>query len=215
MAEKVGVLGSGIVAQVLAAGFAGKGYAVRMGSRDPEKLAAFAREHHVGCGTFAEAAAFGEILVLAVKGTAALEALALAGDGALGDKVVIDTTNPIDDRPPERGVLRFFTGPNDSLMERVQAAHPRARFVKAWNSVGSAFMVDPKLPGGPPTMFFCGDDAAARERVAGILRQFGWEPEDVGSAVAARALEPLCQLWCLPGFLRNSWTHAFKLLKAV
>jgi predicted dinucleotide-binding enzyme len=186
-----------------------------MGSRDPGKIAAFAREHRLACGTFAEAAASGEILVLAVKGTAAIDALALAGEGALADKIVIDTTNPIDDRPPDRGVLRYFTGPNDSLMERLQAAHPRARFVKAWNSVGNAFMVDPQLPGGPPTMFFCGDDAGAKERVSGILRQFGWEPEDVGSAASARALEPLCQLWCLPGFLRNSWSHAFKLLKAV
>jgi predicted dinucleotide-binding enzyme len=215
MAAKVGVLGSGIVAQVLAAGFSKKGYEVRMGSRDPGKLAVFAREHRLAAGTVAEAAVSGEILVLAVKGSAAIEALALAGDEALADKIVIDTTNPIEDRPPERGVLRFFTGPNDSLMERLQAAHPRARFVKAWNSVGNAFMVDPELPGGPPTMFFCGDDARAKERVAGILRQFGWEPEDVGSAASARALEPLCQLWCLPGFLHDSWSHAFKLLRAV
>ena len=215
MAARVGVLGSGIVAQVLAAGFAGKGYEVRMGSRDPGKLAPFARPPRVTAGTFAEAAAFGEVLVLAVKGTAALDALAQAGDEALADKVVIDTTNPIEDRPPERGVLHFFTGPNDSLMERLQRAHPRARFVKAWNSVGNALMVDPKLPGGPPTMFFCGDDGSAKGRVADILRQFGWEPEDMGTAASARALEPLCQLWCLPGFLRNAWGHAFKLLKAV
>ena len=215
MAVKVGVLGSGVVAQVLAAGFSAKGHDVRMGSRDPGKLAAFAGEHRLSTGTFAEAAASGELLVLAVKGTAALEALRQAGDAALGDKVVIDTTNPIEDRAPERGVLHFFTGPNESLMERMQEAHPRVRFVKAWNSVGNAFMVDPRLPGGPPTMFFCGDDAQAKERVAAILRAFGWEPEDVGSAASARALEPLCQLWCLPGFLRNSWSHAFKLLKAV
>ena len=214
MAGKIGVLGSGVVAQTLAAGFAEKGYEVRMGSRDPGKLAAVVRPPRLTAGTFAEAAAFGELLVLAVKGTAALAALAQVGEDALADKVVIDTTNPIDDRPPHRGVLHFFTGPNDSLMERLQAAHPRVRFVKAWNSVGNAFMVDPKIPGGPPTMFFCGDDAGAKAEVAGILRAFGWDPEDAGSAVSARALEPLCQLWCLPGFLRNQWSHAFKLLRA-
>lgn len=211
--HRVGVLGSGPVAQVLAEGFARKGHEVRIGSRDPGKLRAFATRTGVAAGTFAEVAAFGEVLVLAVKGTAAEEALRLAGHGALAGKVVIDTTNPIADAPPDNGVLRLFTGPNDSLMERLQAAVPSARFVKAWNSIGSAFMVDPRLPGGPPTMFVCGDDEAARGEVSRILRDFGWEVEDVGGVQSARALEPLCQLWCAPGFLRNEWTHAFKLLK--
>jgi len=126
--------------------------------------------------------------------------------------VVIDVTNPIADEPPEDGVIRFFTGPNDSLMERLQASFPDARFVKAFNIVGSAVMVNPKLPGGPPTMFFCGNDAEAKAVVRGLLTQFGWEPADMGTAKAARAIEPLCQLWCIPGFREQRWTHAFKLL---
>ena len=207
------MLGSGPVAQALAGGFARKGHDVRIGSRDPGKLREFATKAGIQEGTFADVARFGEILVLAVKGSAAEQALRLAGHDDLAGKVVIDTTNPIADDPPDNGVIRFFTGANDSLMERLQAAVPAARFVKAWNSIGNAFMVDPQLPGGPPTMFVCGNDAAAKAEVSRILRDFGWEVEDVGGVHSARALEPLCQLWCAPGFLRNQWTHAFKLLK--
>jgi len=110
-------------------------------------------------------------------------------------------------------VIRFFTGPNDSLMERLQKAYPNARFVKAFNSVGNAFMVNPSFPGGKPTMFYCGNAPQAKAIVARILEQFGWEGADMGTAVAARAIEPLCQLWCIPGFRENRWTHAFHLLR--
>ena len=110
-------------------------------------------------------------------------------------------------------MLRYFTGPNDSLMERLQRANPKARFVKAFNSVGSALMVNPDFHGTRPTMFYCGNDAAAKAEVARVLDQFGWEGADMGGAVAARAIEPLAMLWCIPGFLQNSWTHAFHLLK--
>jgi predicted dinucleotide-binding enzyme len=84
--------------------------------------------------------------------------------------------------------------------------------VKAFNSVGNARMVNPIFQDGQPTMFYCGNDAAAKAQVRTILQQFGWEPADMGSAAAARAIEPLCQLWCIPGFLQNRWTHAFKVL---
>ncbi len=186
---------------------------MRIGSRDPDQLSAFAAEARVGAATFAEAAAFADLLVLAVKGTAAGAALELAGEGALVGKIVIDVTNPIADAPPDGPVLRFFTGPNESLMESLQSRFPAARFVKAWSSVGSALMVDPKLPGGPPTMFIAGDDAAAKRTVTELLAAFGWAAEDLGPAAGARAIEPLCILWCIPGFLRNDWTHAFKLLR--
>jgi predicted dinucleotide-binding enzyme len=144
----IGVLGSGQVAQVLAKGLAAKGYDVHIGSRDPSKLAGFAKETGIGALTFEGAAAHGEVAVLAVKGTAAVEAAQLAGAG-LDGKVVMDATNPIADAPPTDGILTFFTGPNDSLLERLQKARPTARFVKAWSCVGNAFMIDPKLPGGP------------------------------------------------------------------
>jgi len=84
--------------------------------------------------------------------------------------------------------------------------------VKAFNSVGAGRMVNPKFEQGTPTMFFCGDNEAAKVKVAEVIRQFGWEPFDCGGIIASRVLEPLCMLWCIPGFLNNQWTHAFKLL---
>lgn len=211
--KKIGVLGSGQVAQVLAAGFKKHGHAVQIGSRDPAKLAAFCAEKGIASGDFAETATFGDIVVLAVKGTAAKEALDLAGAERLSGKIVIDTTNPIADGPPEGGVLRYFTGANESLMERLQAAFPAARLVKAWNSVGNPFMVDPQMPGGPPTMFICGNDPAAKAEVTDILQRFGWDVEDSGGVQSARPLEALCQLWCARGFTQGKWAHAFKLLR--
>jgi 8-hydroxy-5-deazaflavin:NADPH oxidoreductase len=212
MAKRIGVLGSGEVAKVLSGGFKKHGYEVKIGSRDAAKLAAFSGTSGIPAGTFADVAAFAEIVVLAVKGTAAKDVLKLTGEATAG-KIVIDACNPIAEEPPNSGVVRFFTGPNDSLMERLQASHPKARFVKAFNSVGSGFMVDPSLPGGPPTMFICGNDAEAKKEVTAILTQLGWDSADMGMVESARAIEPLCQLWCAPGLLRNQWTHAFKLLK--
>jgi predicted dinucleotide-binding enzyme len=212
---KVGVLGSGGVATTLASGFLKHGHEVMLGSRTAENLTGWASANPSGkTGTFAQAAAFSEVVVLAVKGTVAGQALRLAGEGALAGKVVIDACNPIDDaKRPVNGVLPFFTTPNESLMEQLQKQFPTARLVKAFNSVGAAFMVDPQFEGGRPTMFICGNDEDARDTVTGILDQFGWEVADMGRAEAARAIEPLCMLWCIPGFLRNEWTHAFKLLK--
>lgn len=213
MIKRIGVIGSGQVAQVLAKGFVKHGYDVQIGSREPAKLAEFAQAQGIGSGDFAAVAAFGEVLVLAVKGDVALSALALAGADHLAGKIVIDATNPIGGGPPDHGVVRYFTGGNDSLMERLQKEFPAARFVKAWNSVGNAFMVNPSFPGGPPTMFICGNDGEAKVEVTRILEQFGWEAADMGFVESARAIEPLCQLWCAPGMLRNQWTHAFKLLR--
>jgi hypothetical protein len=209
---RYGVLGSAVVGQTLARGLTAHGHEARIGSRSPAKLSEFSRTSGILSGTFSDVAAWGEHLILAVQGRVAEAVLEAAGGVNLRGKVVIDVTNPIADEPPEDGVVRFFTGPNDSLMERLQARFPDARFVKAFNIVGNALMVNPKLPGGPPTMFFCGNDAEAKAVVRGLLTQFGWEPADMGTAKAARAIEPLCQLWCIPGFREQRWTHAFKLL---
>jgi predicted dinucleotide-binding enzyme len=213
--KKVGVIGSGQVGQVLAGGFVRHGFETMIGSREPGKLKEWANgAGKLGkAGTMQEAARFGEILVLVVKGTAAEDAIKLIGPNALAGKIVIDATNPIADAPPDGAVLKFFTNLDGSLMERLQKAAPSARFVKAFNSVGSALMVNPKLPGGPPTMFICGNDAAAKSEVAEILKLFGFEAEDMGGIAAARAIEPLCILWCIPGLLRNDWAHAFKVLR--
>lgn len=211
---KIGILGSGGVAQTLAAGFTTHGHTVMLGTRDPAKLAAFAAAHPgVGVGGLADTAAYGEMVVLAVKGLAA-ESVLKSADATrhLAGKVVLDATNPIADLPPENGVLRFFTTLDDSLMERLQRAFAAVHFVKAFNSVGAGLMIDPALPGGRPTMFICGDDDPAKARTTALLAEVGWDSVDMGRATAARAIEPLCMLWCIPGFLRNDWSHAFKLL---
>jgi 8-hydroxy-5-deazaflavin:NADPH oxidoreductase len=214
MQMKIGVLGSGDVAKVLAAGFLKHGHEVKIGSRNPEKLADWnAQNPQASRGTFAEAAAFGQLIVLAVKGTAAPEALSLAGADNLSGKPVIDACNPIADAPPVNGVLQFFTGPNESLMEKLQREFPSAHLVKAFNSVGSVRMINPQFAEGKPTMFICGNNDAAKKTVTGILDQFGWDTADMGGAESAHAIEPLCMLWCIPGFQRNQWTHAFKLLQ--
>ncbi len=210
---KIGILGSGEVAKSLATGFLKYGHEVMMGTRETSKLEDWVKAHpKARIGSFSDTAKSGELVVLAVKGTAAAGALHMAGGEHLAGKTVMDATNPIADEPPVNGVLKFFTSLDESLMERLQKEFPKVNFVKAFNSVGSAFFVDPPFKGGRPTMFICGNSAAAKKAVAGIVEQFGWEVWDMGKAEAARAIEPLCMLWCIPGFLRNDWSHAFKML---
>ena len=211
---KIGIIGSGVVAQSLGSGFLKHGHQVVLGTREPAKLADWARQNATGrVGSFAEAAAFGELVVLAVKGGVAAAALRAAGANNLAGKPVIDACNPIADAPPQNGVLAFTTDLNTSLLEQLQREFPAAKFVKAFNSVGAASMVSPAFAGGKPSMFICGADAGAKQTVTGILTQFGWETEDMGGPEAARAIEPLAILWCIPGFLRNDWVHAFKVLR--
>ncbi len=208
---KVGVLGSSSVGKALALGFKKHGHDVRIGSRDGSKIAAWCAEHGIAEGTFASAAEHGEVVALGVAGRAAEEVVQGVA-GALAGKTVIDATNPIGGAPM-KGILTYFTGPNDSLMERLQRAVPNARFVKAFSSVGNEFFVNPSFPDGRPTMFIAGDSAEAKAEVTAILDSFGWDSEDVGGVEGARAIEPLCQLWCAPVFLRNQRTHAFKVIK--
>ena len=212
---KVGVLGSGLVGRVLGAGFLKYGHGVMLGTRSPDKpeVQQWLRENPGGsAGTFGQAAQFGGLIVLATLGRAAEQAIALAGPANFAGKTVIDTTNPIADAPPVQGVLAFTTGRNESLGEKIQASVPLAHVVKAFNSVGGGRMVNPRYQQGTPTMFLCGDHPEAKAQVSGIVEQFGWEPFDCGGIIASRALEPLCMLLCIPGFARNQWTHAFKLL---
>ena len=213
MRAHLGVIGSGIVGQTLAAGYARHGHRVTIGTRTPKKLEEWASgQPGVEVGEFHDAADT-EIVILAVQGGAAAEALRIAGHERLAGKIVIDTCNPIAG-PPKDGVIPYFTGPGDSLMQRLQASVEAARFVKAFSSVGNALMIDPTFPGGRPSMFICGDDAAAKATVSTLLDEVGWDVEDVGGAAAAGPVEALCQLWCAPGFLRNDWSHAFKVLRA-
>ncbi len=212
---RVGILGTGEVGRALGAGFVRKGHEVKLGSRDPRnpKLSEFVKQAGSGAsgGTFAEAARFGEVIVLATLWSGTGNALELAGAGNLAGKVVMDVTNPLVFAPGAPPALE--RGWNDSGGEQVQRWLPGAKVVKVFNTVGNALMVDPRLPGGPPDMFLCGNDAAAKETVARICAELGWPTIDVGGIEGSRLLEPLCILWVLYGVRTGTWTHAVKLLR--
>ena len=213
---KIGIIGSGIVGQVLAKAFLTEGNDVMLGTRNtskPEVIQWKEKNPAAHTGSFEETASFGEIIILATTGGVTEDAIKMAGIENFSGKTVIDTTNPIAPEPADNGVLKYFTDINESLMEKIQQLIPQANVVKAFNSVGNALMYKPNLKGQIPTMFICGNNTAAKEQVSAILEDFGWEVEDMGTVEAARAIEPLCILWCIPGFLRNEWAHAFKLLK--
>lgn len=212
---KIGILGSGGVGQDLGTGFLGLGHEVKMGSRDPNKkeikdwLAKSGKK--ASAGTFGEAAAFGELAVLATKWSGTDNALRLAGPANLAGKVVVDVTNPLLPRP--NALPALAVGGNDSAAEQVQRWLPGARVVKAFNSVNHAHMVHPTFPGGPPDMFICGDDEAAKKEVAAICRDFGWGVIDMGGLEAARLLEPLALVYIRNAIRTGDWNRAFKLLK--
>lgn len=213
---KIGIIGSGAVGRTLGNAFLQEGYEVMLGSRDPLKaeVIKWKNENPKGqAGDFVQTAAFGEIIVLAVSGLVASNAIQIANPANFYGKIIIDTSNPIAKDPPTDAVLKYFTDLNESLMEKLQKKLPQARFVKAFNIVGNGLMYKPSFDNIKPTMFICGNDADAKKEVTGILELFGWETEDMGAAAAARAIEPLAILWCIPGFISNHWNHAFKLLK--
>lgn len=211
---KIGIIGSGAVGQTLAKGFKQEGHTVTLGTRDTSKpeVVQFNKDTGIAVADFETTAKTAELIVLSTKGLAAADALRLSGISNLDKKIVIDTTNPLAEKAPDHGVLHFFTTLDFSLMEQLQQLAPAARFVKAFNSVGNGAMYKPPFS-EKPSMFICGNDAEAKKTVTDLLTAFGWETEDMGAVEAARAIEPLCMLWCIPGFLHNSWTHAFKLLK--
>jgi len=214
--KNIGILGSGVVATTLADGFIKHGYNVYIGTGHTEKLNDWKAKHadNAAIGSFADAAKFGELLVLSVKGDAAAEVLESAGAENLQGKAIIDTCNPIAPYPPQNGVLKYFTDINESLMERLQNAYSGAHFVKAFNSMGAPLMVNPDFGGIKPTMFICGNSEQAKKEVTAICELFGFDVEDMGAVEAARAIEPLCMLWCITGLTTGKWTgHAFKLLK--
>ena len=213
MNKKIGILGSGTVAQTLGNGFLKYGYSLMLGTANPEKLNEWKNNKDVKIGTFEKTAAFADIIVLAVKGSAANDLLKSIDNQYLKGKTIIDATNPIADAPPDNGVIKFFTNSDKSLMETLQDTLPDAHFVKAFSCIGAPFMVNPNFK-TKPSMFICGNHLSSKGEVTKILDQFGFETEDMGSAVSARAIEPLCVLWCIPGMLGNSWNHAFKLIRA-
>ena len=213
---KVGIIGSGIVGRVLGTAFIKEGHQVMLGTRDVNKEDVVkwkAENSGAQADTFNQTTEFADIIVLAISGLATKEVIELAGVNNFTGKVIIDATNPIANAAPDNGVLKFFTSPDNSLMEQIQKQLPGAFVVKAFNSVGNALMYRPDFKGIQPTMFICGNDDAAKKTVTSILTSFGWETADMGKVEAARAIEPLCILWCIPGLISNQWTHAFKLLR--
>ena len=200
--QKVGILGTGDVGKALGRGFASRGCEVKIGSR--EQKGEFV--------TFAEAARFGDLVVVATRWDGTQNAIELAGPASFAGKVVIDATNPVkyaNGQPV--GMERGFT---DSAGEQVQRWLPNARVVKAFNIVGNALMVDPKLPGGPPTMLIGGNDDSAKRDVTDILTDFGWETIDLGGIEMSRVLEPMCWAWVVSAMKTGKWMQAFKMLRA-
>jgi predicted dinucleotide-binding enzyme len=215
MEKKIGIIGSGMVGIALANGLHRHGYQIMLGTNDSGKHDTIREKTNgnIAIGTFEETARFSDLLILAVKGSIAEEALTKAGISNFAGKTVLDATNPIADAPPTNGVLPFFTSLHESLMERLQGLVPKAHFVKCFSCVGNALMVDPDFGGQKPTMFICGNDDDAKKRTTVLLEEIGWETADMGKVEAARAIEPLCILWCIPGINNGQWRHAFKLLK--
>lgn len=209
----IGVLGSGDVGRTLAGGFIQLGHDVKVGTRDPEKLREWAEAAgpRASVGSFAEAAQFGDLIVLATLGAGTESAIRMAGVEHFAGKVVIDTTNPLEF---STGAPRLFVGHSDSLGEQIQRVIPSARVVKAFNTVGNALMVNPRLPGGPPDMFLCGNDDGAKKIVSQICENWGWGVIDIGGIEGSRHLEPMCLVWVLHGIRSGSWKHAFKMLHA-
>jgi 8-hydroxy-5-deazaflavin:NADPH oxidoreductase len=210
---QVGILGSGDVGKSFARAFSALGHDVKIGSRSPEKLNEFVAQagERVTSSTFRETARFGEIVVMATLGVGTEEAIRLADPDNFRGKVVIDATNPLDFSPG--GPPKLSIGHTDSLGERVQRWAPGGRVVKAFNSVGNPLFYKPQLPGGPPDMFICGNDAEAKKLVSQICREFGWGVIDLGGIESSRYLEPMCMTWVLHGILSGSWNHAFKMLR--
>ena len=211
---KIGILGSGDVGRTLGAGLATRGHDVKVGTRSPEKEAirdwGTKSGPRTSVGTFADAASFGELAIVATRWDGTENALKLAGPSNLEGKVVIDATNPLTMNGGELGLALGFS---DSGGEQVQRWLPGAKVVKVYNTVGHAHMVDPKFPGGQPDMFLCGDDDDAKKTVGEITRSFGWGVIDCGGIDKSRLLEPLCILWVDYGIKTGTWNHAYKLLR--
>jgi predicted dinucleotide-binding enzyme len=215
---KIGVLGTGDVGRVLAVGLAGVGHEVMIGTRDPsqQKMTDWLSDAGKGvtAGTFAEAADFGKLLILAIGWSNVKKVIDLTGVENFSGKVVLDATNPlrfdVDGQPPVLDI-----GHTDSAGEAVQRWLPDARIVKAFNIVGNAHMVNPDFPGGKPDMFICGNDAAAKQAAGALIEELGWPPViDLGDIENSRYLEPMAMAWIVRFFNTGfNGNHAFKLLR--
>lgn len=210
---KIGIIGSGSVAQTLGTGFVEKGHEVMLGTRDASKLAAWQAQSgdKASVGTFADAASFGEVIFLSVAATALDPAIKLAGGDSFAGKTVIDLSNPMDF---SGGIPPKFTATVDnSLGEKVQRALPEANVVKAFNSIGVAVMTDPDFEGETATHFIAGNSEAAKAEATALIEEFGWDVVDLGGIEQSFFLEALASLWVNYAFKTNNWNQAFRLLR--
>jgi hypothetical protein len=212
---RIGILGSGDVGRALGRGFAARGHEVKLGTRDPqaEKIRNWleATDGTVSAGTFADAAAFGELLVMATLWDGTENAIRLANPASFAGKVLLDATNPLDF---SRGVPpTLAVAGDDSAGERIQRWLPDAKVVKGFNTVTNLHMVDPDFPGGPPDMFICGEDADAKRTVTELAESLGWPVIDLGGIANARYLEAMAMVFIVNAFATGNWNIAFKLLR--
>ena len=212
---RVAILGSGHVGRTLGLGFAEHEHEVAMGTRSPDGPGAVEFIDKVGdrgwVDTYDAVASWCELAVLASVWKGAPHVVELAGADNLAGKVVVDVTNPLS--KDRKGHEMLATGPGDSAGETVQRMLPKSRVVKAFNTVGVEQMVSPKLVGGPGTMMIAGDDENAKEIVAEVLHDFGWESADLGGIEASRGIEGVLLAWMYYGMRRGTWDHAFKILR--
>ncbi|SDW30891.1 hypothetical protein SAMN04487917_101710 [Arthrobacter sp. yr096] len=197
---KIAVLGTGMVGHALAGKLVSLGHEVTMGSRESgnPKGEAWAGQSgpNARAGSFAQAAAFSELIVNATPGTVSLAALAEAGTENLNGKVLLDVSNPLDSSggfPPSLTVCN-----TDSIAETIQRSYPEVRVVKSLNTVSAPVMVDPGMLPGAHDIFMAGNDQGAKSIVSGLLQEFGWSPghiRDLGGLDAARGMEMWLPLW--------------------
>lgn len=216
---KAGIIGSGVVGTTIGRGLVRLGHSVMIGTRHPkqEKLQQWMMENSPGSsiGTFAETAAYGDVIFLCTNWNGTQDVIEQAGVWNFKKKIIIDITNPLDGKGPDKaGRLGLAPGNSNSGGEQVQAWLPDAHVVKALNTIGNTLMVDPQFQEGDPTMFIAGNDILAKKAVSDILHQLGWKDiADIGNIEMSRYLEGLAVIWCAIGFREGSWGHAFRLMR--
>ena len=208
----IALLGAGNVGTTIGTGLDKHGHRVVLASREPngDKVRAWVDEmgEEASSASYDDAIAAADCVFFCVPGRAIEETLAAIDTAALEGRVVVDVTN--DTAVTADGALTLKRGLEDSAAQIIQRTAPGARVVKAFNTTGVHSMVEPKVQCGPPSMPICGDDAAAKETVGEIVREFGWEPVDLGGVDTAPVLEATLLPWLLYGRATGRWDHCLK-----
>lgn len=217
---KIAVLGTGTVGDTIGSKLVELGHEVKMGSRtaDNEKAKAFVAKHkeRASAGTFSDAAAFGEIIFNCTAGVASVEALQMAGEANLADKIIIDIANPLDFSKGMPPSLVPALSNTHSLAEEIQKTFPSTKVVKTLNTMWCGLMVNPAmLNGGDHTNFISGNDTDAKQKVKALLNEFGWKNEnilDLGDITTARGTEAVLPIWLRIWGATQNGVFNFKLI---